>query len=195
MNFSYILLNTNWLFLTVLWSNPSKWPPTTLSTALQIISSSILLSCSDFFLFAKVWSVTHQPRSGLHRLSNWFWRTPRKQTWNISLDKYSSLSNMVLTNSTKHKLQQLCSKVEVPFQRSSLQNRIGVCPSCKDWEVVMKILKRWHSTRSCSILESQYWKVAIVNMMCLLSCNTSPYLTWEVCLWRGNRTGILNSGN
>ena len=144
MNFSYILLDTNWLFLTVLWSNPSKWPPTTLSTALQIISSSILLSCNDFFLFAKVCSGPHQPRSGLHRLSNWFWRTPRKQTLNISLDKYSSLANMVLTNSTKHKLQQLCTKVAVPSQKSSLQNRIGVCPSCKDWEVVMKILKWWH---------------------------------------------------
>ena len=190
MNFSYILLNTNWLFLTVLWSNPSKWPPTTLSTALQIISLTILLSCNDFLLFGP-----HQPRSGLHRLSNWFWRTPRKQTLNILLDKYSSLSNMVLTNSTKHKLQQLCTKVALPSQKSSLQSRIGVCPSCKDWEVVMKILKRWHFTRSCNILESQYWKVAIVNMMCLLSCNTSPYLTWEVCLWQGNRTGILNSGN
>ena len=75
-----------------------------------------------FLFFAKVWSGPHQPRSGLQRLSNWFWRTPRKQTLNISLDKYSSLSNMVLTNSTKHKLQQLCTK----YLLKKVHSRIGL---------------------------------------------------------------------
>ena len=140
-----------------------------------LVLTSLALDCTDY-------------RTGsdeLHASRPWIFR------W-ISIHLYPI---WFLTNSTKHKLQQLCTKVAVPSQKSSLQNRIGVCPSCKDWEVVMKILKRWHFTRNCNILESQYWKVAIVNMMCLLSCNTSPYLTWEVCLWQGNRTGILNSGN
>ena len=228
------------MLLTVLWSNPSKWPPTTLSTALQ-----------NFNQFFFIWLISHYFHHFHHLLSKYLvWSSPASlriaKTIELVLTNstqadleifhhmsclFSFSSNMVLTISQQPKRLKLpnlllgCAeyrytnvlhnmfnymtnwymaiwyKVAVPSQRSLPQNQIGVCLSCKDWEIAWLKEERRNDWKFLYCWKSEYMQYEVwchifsLDERTQTKWYTSPHLTWVVCLWRGNRTGILNSGN